>query len=179
MAKSKHTERVLALLDQIDSPDLSEIDTDAPAEWQKKLGKKEDIGDFEEPSLQPKSLVGVSLVFTGDYERISREEAVALVKKFGAKAPSSISGSTSVVVVVGDSPGPSKIKKVLEKGIKALDEDGFFQFLALVEELPEPDEEEEEEKPKKKKATKAKPKPAKEAKVTKPKRAKKAKEVAT
>ncbi|CAN3356926.1 hypothetical protein DICA1_C12662 [Diutina catenulata] len=178
MAKSKHTERVLALLDQIDSPDLSEIDTDAPAEWQKKLGKKEDIGDFEEPSLQPKSLVGVSLVFTGDYERISREEAVALVKKFGAKAPSSISGSTSVVVV-GDSPGPSKIKKVLEKGIKALDEDGFFQFLALVEGLPEPDEEEEEEKPKKKKPAKAKPKPAKETKVTKPKRAKKAKEVAT
>ena len=71
--------------------------------------------------------LGLSFVFTGTMEKITRSEAGALVKKEGASVSNSVSKKTTYVVV-GSDPG-SKAKDALKLGVTILDE---AQFLALV-----------------------------------------------
>jgi DNA ligase (NAD+) len=80
------------------------------------------------PSL-PQVLVGTSIVVTGTLDRWSREEAEAVIKARGGKAPGSVSKKTTAVVVGAD-PGAAKLTKAREFGVPILDED---QFAHLVE----------------------------------------------
>jgi DNA ligase (NAD+) len=57
------------------------------------------------------------------------EEAI---KSRGGKAPGSVSKKTTAVVV-GDSPGASKLTKAEELGVPVLDEAGFEHLLATGE----------------------------------------------
>ncbi|ODV76637.1 DNA replication factor C, large subunit [Suhomyces tanzawaensis NRRL Y-17324] len=80
------------------------------------------------PEAQPNCLSGLTIVFTGVLPRLDRDASENLAKRYGAKVTKSISGKTSLVVI-GDEAGPSKVKKIKQLGVKAIDEDGFIQLL--------------------------------------------------
>ena len=88
-----------------------------------------------EVSRMQQVLAGKAVVVTGTLERFSREEAELAIKARGGKSPGSVSAKT-FAVVVGDSPGASKITKAQELGLPILDGDGFDQLLATGE-LPD------------------------------------------
>ncbi len=68
-----------------------------------------------------------TFVFTGSLDHFSREEAEALVEKFGGRASGSVSKKTDYVVA-GGSPG-SKFKKARELGIKIITEEEFISMV--------------------------------------------------
>lgn len=70
---------------------------------------------------------GKTLVFTGKLEKFSREEAEALVMRWGGKAAGSVSKNTTLVVA-GPGAG-SKLDKARQLGVEVTDEDGFLALL--------------------------------------------------
>jgi DNA ligase (NAD+) len=75
------------------------------------------------------------VVVTGTLEGYSREEAEEAIKARGGKSPGSVSKKTTAVVV-GDSPGASKLTKAETLGVPILDEAAFEQLLTTGE-VPE------------------------------------------
>jgi DNA ligase (NAD+) len=73
-------------------------------------------------------LAGKSVVVTGSLEGWSREEAEEAITARGGKSPGSVSARTTAVVV-GDSPGASKLTKAEQLGVPMLDEEGFRRLL--------------------------------------------------
>ncbi len=84
-----------------------------------------------------KTLTGKAVVVSGTLEGFSRNEAVAAVKARGGTSPSSVSKST-FALVVGDSPGASKVDKAERHGVPIVDGDAFVRFLETGE-LPKAD----------------------------------------
>lgn len=74
-------------------------------------------------------LAGLTVVVTGTLAGFSRDEATAAVVARGGKSPGSVSAKTSALVV-GDSPGASKVTKAEQLGVPVLDEDAFVRLLA-------------------------------------------------
>ena len=87
-----------------------------------------------EKSSEPQTLVGKAVVVTGSLENFSREGAEEAIKKRGGKSPGSVSAKT-FAVVIGESPGASKLTKAEQLGIPMLDETGF-EILLRTGELP-------------------------------------------
>jgi DNA ligase (NAD+) len=87
-----------------------------------------------EKSNEPQTLVGKAVVVTGSLENFSREGAEEAIKKRGGKSPGSVSAKT-FAVVLGESPGASKLTKAEQLGIPMLDEAGF-EILLRTGELP-------------------------------------------
>jgi DNA ligase (NAD+) len=87
-----------------------------------------------EKSSEPQTLVGKAVVVTGSLENFSREGAEEAIKKRGGKSPGSVSAKT-FAVVIGESPGASKLTKAEQLGIPMLDEAGF-EILLRTGELP-------------------------------------------
>jgi len=81
------------------------------------------------PAAQPNCLTGLTIVFTGQMPSLDRNTAELTAQQYGAKVTKSISKKTSLVVI-GSDAGPSKVKKIREFKIKAIDEDGFIQLLS-------------------------------------------------
>ena len=79
-----------------------------------------------EPESLP--LAGRRIVFTGALRRFTREQAQALVERLGAKAGSSVSSKTTLVVA-GEDAG-SKLAKANDLGVEVVDEEGFLAYLA-------------------------------------------------
>ncbi|KAI5172093.1 replication factor C subunit 1 [Nematocida sp. LUAm3] len=69
---------------------------------------------------------GKTFVVTGTTEK-PREEIVNRIRELGGKVTISISGVTSYLIA-GEEPGPSKMKKALEKRVKILSELEFFEI---------------------------------------------------
>ncbi|KFH48661.1 Replication factor C subunit-like protein [Hapsidospora chrysogenum ATCC 11550] len=86
----------------------------------------------ELPEGEEECLTGLTFVFTGVLQTIGREEAQALVKRYGGKVTGQPSSKTSFVVL-GDDAGPSKLAKIKSLGIKTIDEHGLFD---LIRKLP-------------------------------------------
>ncbi|PNY26994.1 Replication factor C subunit 1 [Tolypocladium capitatum] len=84
------------------------------------------------PDGQEECLSGLSFVFTGVLQTVGRDEAQALVKRYGGKVTGQPSSKTSFVVL-GDDAGPSKLAKIKSHGIKTIDENGLFD---LIRKLP-------------------------------------------
>jgi len=84
---------------------------------------------IESPVASPKltNLSGRTFVFTGTLTRFTRDEAQALVEKYGGKASSSVSQKTDFVVV-GENPG-SKADKAKELGVPTLSEEEFLNLI--------------------------------------------------
>jgi len=76
----------------------------------------------------PQTLEGMSVVVTGTLPGYSREEAEAAVKARGGKSPASVSKKTTALVV-GESPGASKLTKAEQLGVPVLDQAGFEKLL--------------------------------------------------
>ncbi|KOS23280.1 Replication factor C subunit 1 [Escovopsis weberi] len=89
-------------------------------------------GAADLPEGAEECLSGLSFVFTGVLRTIGRDEAQALVKRYGGKVTGQPSSKTSFVVL-GDDAGPSKLAKIKSHGIKTIDENGLFD---LIRKLP-------------------------------------------
>ncbi len=87
-----------------------------------------------EISDAPQTLVGKAVVVTGTLANYSREGAEVAIKSRGGKSPGSVSAKT-FAVVLGESPGASKVSKAEQLGIPVLDEAGF-EVLLETGELP-------------------------------------------
>ncbi|KFY01127.1 hypothetical protein O988_02896 [Pseudogymnoascus sp. VKM F-3808] len=85
-------------------------------------------GSKEMPVGADNCLAGLTFVFTGLLETISREEGQELVKKYGGKVTGAPSGKTSYVVL-GSDAGPSKLEKIAKLNIKTINEDGLFALI--------------------------------------------------
>jgi DNA ligase (NAD+) len=86
-----------------------------------------DFGKVE-VSRMKQVLAGKAVVVTGTLERYTREEAELAIKARGGKSPGSVSAKT-FAVVVGESPGASKLTKAEQLGVPILDGDGFDHLL--------------------------------------------------
>ncbi len=81
----------------------------------------------KKPQGQSLPLAGRTFVLTGMLESMSRDEAKALIKKFGGKVAGSVSSQTDYVVA-GTDPG-SKFTKAQQLGVKILTEPEFKKLL--------------------------------------------------
>ncbi len=73
-------------------------------------------------------LAGATFVISGTVEGFTREEAQAAVEVRGAKATGSVSGKTTALIL-GESPGASKVTKAEELGIPILEGARFGELL--------------------------------------------------
>lgn len=85
------------------------------------------ILDEEPPALSDSPVAGMTIVFTGSLQRMSRDEAKAMAERYGAKAAGSVSAKTDLVVA-GPGAG-SKLAKAKELGIRIIDEDEWFALV--------------------------------------------------
>ncbi len=69
-------------------------------------------------------VAGLTVVFTGALERMTRDEAKAMAERLGAKVAGSVSKKTDLVVA-GPGAG-SKLKKATELGVEVISEDDWF-----------------------------------------------------
>lgn len=80
-------------------------------------------------------LEGKAIVVTGSLAEFSRDSAADAIKSRGGKNPGSVSKKT-LAVVVGESPGASKVTKAEELGIPMIDEAAFVALLETGELAP-------------------------------------------
>ena len=80
----------------------------------------------EEPSgPTSKTFAGQTIVISGVFHTISRDELKELLARHGARVGSSISGKTSLLIH-GENMGPAKLAKAEQLGIKMMTEEQFF-----------------------------------------------------
>lgn len=72
-------------------------------------------------------LAGKTIVISGNFS-ISRDEMKKLIEANGGKNSSSVSGKTSLLLA-GSKPGPEKIKKAGDLGVRIVSEDEFMEML--------------------------------------------------
>lgn len=70
---------------------------------------------------------GMTFVLTGALPTLKRDEATALIEKYGGKVSSSVSRNTTVVLA-GEDAG-SKLAKAQQLGIRIIDEQTFLDLL--------------------------------------------------
>lgn len=130
--KNKEASAGNSVLDKIPDAELPESKPGEKINFfahQAKLSQQPDSAQLDIPQAQPDCLAGMTFVFTGTLPNLSRDQGQDLVRQYGGRVTTSISGKTTCVVI-GDEAGPSKIDKIKKLKIKAIDEDGFLQLLA-------------------------------------------------
>jgi replication factor C subunit 1 len=131
---------VQAILDAIPTvrpPTPPPKDPDFKFDWKKAHGGGNSAapaaqGSKDVPIGAENCLVGMTFVFTGILDTLSRDDGQALVKRYGGKVTTAPSRNTTYVVL-GNDAGPSKLRKIADLNIKTINEDGLF---ALIEKLP-------------------------------------------
>ena len=86
-----------------------------------------EIEDFDEPDVDGSPIAGLTLVFTGTLEVMTRNEAKANAQALGAKVAGSVSAKTDILVA-GPGAG-SKLKKAQELGLRVMTEDEYLAFI--------------------------------------------------
>lgn len=79
-------------------------------------------------TLLSNKLEGLSIVYSGKFNVLSRDGIKDLIEQHGGKNSGSISKSTSFVVA-GENMGPKKLEKANKLGVKILSEQEFIEFL--------------------------------------------------
>lgn len=98
----------------------------AEIEALKAAGLRFEIG--EKAAAASDVLAGKSIVISGNFS-ISRDDMKALIEANGGKNSSSVSGKTDYLLA-GEKPGPEKMKKAQELGVKVIDE---AEFMTMIE----------------------------------------------
>ena len=93
----------------------------------KELGVETATRDAEEDVPQP--LAGKSICVSGVLKRYDRVEIKETIQRYGGKATSSVSKKTSWLLL-GDSPGQTKVDKARECGVPILSEDEFEALIS-------------------------------------------------
>jgi DNA ligase (NAD+) len=81
-----------------------------------------------EQQVKSDKLKGLSVVISGTFSRISRDDLKELIQQHGGKNVSSVSAATSMLVA-GDKIGPAKLDKANKLGVKIVSEDEFFELI--------------------------------------------------
>ncbi|MCB1255705.1 MAG: NAD-dependent DNA ligase LigA [Microthrixaceae bacterium] len=79
-------------------------------------------------SSLPATLEGKAVVVTGTLNGFTRDEAADAIKSRGGKSPGSVSSKT-FAVVIGESPGASKVTKAEQLGIPVVSGEDFTRLL--------------------------------------------------
>ncbi len=79
------------------------------------------------PAAEQQVLAGKTMVVTGTLPHLSRNEAEELIKRYGGRVSSSVSGKTDFVLV-GENAG-SKLDKARQLNVQSLSEGEFLQML--------------------------------------------------
>jgi DNA ligase (NAD+) len=90
------------------------------------LNEIANVADAEKSASQ--ILAGRAVVFTGSFEKFSREEAKSLAEKFGGRATGTVSAKTSLVVA-GENAG-QKLEQAKKLGIKIVSEEEFLEIIS-------------------------------------------------
>ncbi|MDA8277314.1 MAG: NAD-dependent DNA ligase LigA [Actinomycetota bacterium] len=80
-------------------------------------------------AIQGGALAGLTVVVTGGVDGFSRDGITQAIKDVGGKAASSVSAKTHLLVV-GENPGASKLKKAQELSIRMVDGVSFGKLLS-------------------------------------------------
>ncbi|MBP5398202.1 MAG: NAD-dependent DNA ligase LigA [Bacteroidales bacterium] len=134
--------------------DVGEVIADSILEWfadpvhQQTLERLRQAGlkmEMEEDGQETgTALQGISVVVSGTFS-ISRDEMKALIERSGGKISSSVSAKTGILLA-GEKPGPEKIKKAQELGVRILSEEELRQLAGWdAPSAAEPSSEKEEE----------------------------------
>ncbi|WP_319227620.1 exonuclease domain-containing protein [Draconibacterium orientale] len=94
---------------------------------QKRIEKDDLQPDFDVKN-QENPFYMKKVVFTGDLDNFTRKEAAHKIKLLGADVNTSISRKTDFVIL-GAKPGPSKMKKIEDLGIKTYSEEDFLKMI--------------------------------------------------
>ena len=86
-----------------------------------------DIERASAPAATDSPVAGLTVVFTGTLERMTRAEAKARAEALGARVSGSVSARTDILIA-GPGAG-SKAAKAAELGIRTLDEDGWLDLI--------------------------------------------------
>lgn len=73
------------------------------------------------------ALEGMTIVVSGTFA-LSRDEMKSLIAAHGGKAASGVSGKTSFLLA-GEKPGPEKVKKAEELGVRIMSEEEFMSLI--------------------------------------------------
>ncbi len=84
--------------------------------------------EAEVKELASNTLEGTSIVVSGVFESVSRDELKQLIEDNGGKNVSSISAKTTYVVA-GDNMGPAKLEKATKLGVAILNEQEFLKLI--------------------------------------------------
>ena len=131
---------IQAILDSIPTvraPTPPPKDPDVKFDWRKagqgggNSGAPPAAGSKDVPQGQDNCLAGLTFVFTGLLETLSREEGQELVKRYGGRVTGQPSSKTSYIVL-GDDAGPSKLRKIKELNLKTINEDGLLELIRLL-----------------------------------------------
>jgi len=85
--------------------------------------------EMEKAVSKDTAISGKTIVVTGSLEFFTRQEIEDVIIRMGAKASSSVSRNTDLVVK-GKDPG-TKLKKALSLGVKIIDEDEFKRIIGV------------------------------------------------
>lgn len=83
----------------------------------------------EERFASSDALAGKSIVISGNFS-VSRDEMKRLIETNGGKNSSSVSGKTDFLLA-GSKPGPEKIRKAEELGVRIIGEDEFMNMINI------------------------------------------------
>lgn len=86
-----------------------------------------DIQSVEAPQDSGSPVAGMTVVFTGTLEKMTRSEAKARAEALGAKVSGSVSAKTDLLIA-GPGAG-SKAKKAADLGVETIDEDGWLSLI--------------------------------------------------
>ena len=81
----------------------------------------------EEVSASSSALSGLTIVISGNFSK-SRDEMKRLIEVNGGKNSSSVSGKTDYLLA-GSKPGPEKVRKAEELGVRIISEDEFMNMI--------------------------------------------------
>lgn len=84
--------------------------------------------DILENTVSDGKLKGLSVVISGTFSRISRNELKELVLSQGGKILSAVSANTDLLIA-GDKMGPAKLDTAIKLGVKIMSEDDFFTLI--------------------------------------------------